>query len=1040
MLLFAGAILLAGPILALIALARINRNASERTEALSELSRRIESLEKHLAAMGRRVASIESAAPLAGSATAGATPAPSPAAPHAPVAPSPSTLPATHHARAADLEFELPAEPPVVAPPRPDPSPGAQPGPRPPSASDPSRRPAAPPPQPPAGTPPSPQAPVFSGSGRARPPSPPIDWERWIGVRGAAVVGAVALGLAGLLFFRYSIEHGLITPAMRVVLGTLTGLACVIGSEWLRGRGYKQTAEGVTGGGIVILYAAFWAAHVLYGLVPMAAVFVLMVLVTAACCLLAVRHGSLLVAVLGLVGGFATPLLLSSGEDRPIGLFGYVLLLDLGLLAVGHKRRWPSLGVLSLLGTVILQGLWIVMRMGPARLFLGLVILTVFALLFVLAGRLAGGREPRGTWVWSQIGAIAFPFLFAFYFATRVGLGPHLYPIAILLVLLDAGASWVAREQRVPALGTGTATASIVIVGAWLIGHTLTTPLAWELVAAATGIALVFHLFVERDPEPAGADGPAPAAIIAACGVFFVLLYASAVADVPMTPWLAGWAGLAALLYRHAACPERGLLQPVAAVGIGLGLSILVGHSGDPGFPAPPLFLALLLGASLALHAAAFLRRDSLVAEFADHAAALLPVLLLLGLMSAPFTRAQGPLPALGASLLLGFLAMAAATRLERGAWCAAAVGATFLVHIAWTFSRVGLRDRPREILTAFLVEAAAVVLYTAWPLLAARRFSADRLAWYAAALAGPLWFAPLRRLFVWGLGDGFIGVLPVALGALSLAAAYRARRAGPADEPIRTSALVWFAAVALCFVAVAIPLQLEKEWITIGWALEGLAVIALWTRLDHPGLKYFGLLLLGASTLRLVANVELLGYYPRSSVRIVNWLMYTYLVPAGALLVSAWLLKPREQARARSWEEGLYAGGRPAGAIGAGFAAILVVFFWINLAIADWFATGDRLQFDFGGPPAQRLTVSLAWGIYGLLLLGFGMARDAQGLRWLSLGLLLVTIGKVFLYDLASLRDLYRVASLLGLAVSLILVSLLYQRFVFRRERSGAS
>lgn len=128
MFLLAGGILLAGPILALIALARSNRNAVGRTEELSELSRRIESLEKHLAVMGRRVASLESAAAPAGPATAfsGASPV-SPAAPPSPVAPSPSTILATPHARAADLEFDLPAEPPVVAPQRPAPSPGAQP-------------------------------------------------------------------------------------------------------------------------------------------------------------------------------------------------------------------------------------------------------------------------------------------------------------------------------------------------------------------------------------------------------------------------------------------------------------------------------------------------------------------------------------------------------------------------------------------------------------------------------------------------------------------------------------------------------------------------------------------------------------------------------------------------------------------------------------------------------------------------------------------------------------------------------------------------
>ena len=53
--------------------------------------------------------------------------------------------------------------------------------------------------------------------------------------------------------------------------------------------------------------------------------------------------------------------------------------------------------------------------------------------------------------------------------------------------------------------------------------------------------------------------------------------------------------------------------------------------------------------------------------------------------------------------------------------------------------------------------------------------------------------------------------------------------------------------------------------------------------------------------------------------------------------------------------------------------------------------------------------TVSLAWAAYGLLLLGIGMARGSQGLRWVSLAFLMCTIGKVFLYDLGHLRDLYR-------------------------------
>ncbi len=995
------ACVVAGPVLALIALSRINRRGGVR-DRLQEEEGRLEAIETRLAALQRRLVTLERA-------VSGVSPA-APAPGVAPTAATTAHAPAGPFEPPPDVPFEPPSETPSAPPFWTAPPPGRE-------ASPPI------PPEPP------------------QPPAPSIDWERWLGIRGAAVVGAVALGLAGLLFFKYSIEQGLITPAMRVVLGTLTGLGCLVGAEWLRARGYRQTAEGISGGGVVILYAAFWAASVLYGLIGLPVAFILMVLVTAASCLLAVRHASLVIAVLGLVGGFATPLLLSSGADRPIGLFGYVLLLDLGLLAVGRKRAWPSLGLLALLGTVLMQGLWIFARMGPERLFLGLAILVVFALLFVVFGRMAGGTGSRLTWLWSQIGAIAFPFIFALYFAARVGLGPHLYPIAILLALLGAGASWIASEQGLPQLGVAAATASVVVVAVWLLQHSLTAALAWETVASAAGLALVFHLFVERNREPAGFDGPAPAAMIAACGTFGLLVLAAAAAEAPITPWLAGWAALAGLLYRHAAFPRRGVLQLVAACGIGLGLTFFhLAHFRSPDFPGSDLFLALLIGAALALQTIALLRRDTEVRRFADHAAALLPVLLLLGLTPARLTRSLMPPLALGTALILGVLVMLAATRLKAGRWCAAAVGATLLAQTAWTAGRVGLHEHPREVMSAFLVQVATVLVFTAWPLLASRQFAADRPAWRAAALAGPLWFGSLRRLFVYSFGSAFIGALPIALGALSLFAADRARRTWPSSDPVRKSAIVWFAAVALCFVAVAIPLQLDKEWITLGWALEGLAVIALWTRLDHPGLKYFGLALLAATTVRLVFNVEILGYYPRSAWRIVNWLMYTYLVPAAALLQSAAFLKPRERERARPWETAMYAGGHPVGAVGAGVAAILVIFVWINLAIADWFTLGTRLTVELGGPPAQRLTVSIAWGIYALLLLGFGMARDSSGLRWVSLCFLLITIGKVFLYDLGTLTDLYRVASLVGLAVSLILVSLLYQRFVFRKERRGAS
>jgi uncharacterized membrane protein len=178
------------------------------------------------------------------------------------------------------------------------------------------------------------------------------------------------------------------------------------------------------------------------------------------------------------------------------------------------------------------------------------------------------------------------------------------------------------------------------------------------------------------------------------------------------------------------------------------------------------------------------------------------------------------------------------------------------------------------------------------------------------------------------------------------------------------------------------------------------------------------------------------LAYYPRPEWRIVNWLAYTYLVPAAALVAAGRLLAERERARLRDWErQPLYAHPYPTGAVACGLSALLVVFVWINLAIADWFATGSTLTVSFGHMPARDLTTSIAWALYALVLLALGVMRQSAALRWTSLALLVVTIAKVFLHDLGELRDLYRVASLVGLAVSLFLVSVAYQRFVLGRD-----
>src|SRR5207237_17993 len=190
---------------------------------------------------------------------------------------------------------------------------------------------------------------------------PPINWEQLMGAKLFAWIGGLALFLGVAFFVKYSFEHNLISPELRVAIGFLAGIALVVGGTAVKRKENVVTAQTLCATGILILYAVTFACRSFYhfpffGLIP---TFALMSLITAAAFLLAVRLDALVVAVLGIAGGFLTPILLSTGQDNPLGLFGYIALLDIGLLAVARRKEWSSLPILGAVGTVLIQIAWV---------------------------------------------------------------------------------------------------------------------------------------------------------------------------------------------------------------------------------------------------------------------------------------------------------------------------------------------------------------------------------------------------------------------------------------------------------------------------------------------------------------------------------------------------------------------------------------------------------------------------------------------------------------------------------------------------------
>lgn len=851
---------------------------------------------------------------------------------------------------------------------------------------------------------------------------PTIDWEQWIGVRGAAVVGAGALGLAGLLLFKYSVEQGLLSPQIRVIAAVLTGLASILGSEPLRRRS-PAGANALAAGGIVVLYGAVWAANTLYSLVAAIPAVSLMVLITLVCGVLAVRRPSQVIAVIGLAGGFATPLLVAPTDAGPFGLFSYILLLDAGILWLALRQRWPVLGALAMLGTGLHQALWILVEMDAATAVLGLGVLGVFTVVFLATT----GTSTRATglaWRITEVGALVVPFLLALRFAGDTDLQPpaQLAALVVLLVLSGVVLGW--RQNR-PGMANGSIAGALGVVGVWLVNldSDPTGSALWIPVAIVAALPLIAQLAVELSLRAAERPSTADAVLLASLGGSCLLVVATATHSEAVWPFLVAWIVHATVLVRHGLrLPERGWTHLAAGLILGIGTLAVVPESDLPPTTVLVVFLALAVLAQLVVLA---LRQQSTV-RWTVHGAGAATAAMLFGTVLVPVdAQVPGAVVALATAAILGLGLLLVATHGSSGGWAITAVVMTALVHLTMVSISSTARGTGAP---ALAVLAAAVVLFSAWPLLTGVALRSTRRAWYGAAAAGPLWFLPMAIVWKDTFGDDALGLLPVGLAAVSVAMLASVRAVWKGDDPVRTEAVVWFAAAALGLVSIAVPLQLEREWITVGWAINAVAVLALWRRLDHAGLKYLGLVLLAAVTVRLVANPWVLSYHSAGGTILINWLAYTYLIPAVALLASAGLLRRFEVARLRSWEP-----ARPFAAPACGLAAVAVIFVWINLAIVHAFTASGSLQLTLERLPARDLTTSLAWAGYAVVLLVLGLSRSSRQLRWVSLALLVVTILKVFLHDLGELEDLYRVASLVGLAGSLIAVSIFYQRFAFR-------
>jgi hypothetical protein len=896
-------------------------------------------------------------------------------------------------------------------------------------------------------------APASSGESK-----PPINWEQFMGAKMFAWIGGLALFLGVGFFVKYSFDHDLISPAMRVTIGFLVGVGLLGGGVMVKRKALAVIAQTLCATGVLILYAVTFACHGLYhfpffGIVP---TFLLMTLITAVAFVLAVRLEAQVVAVLGMLGGFLTPVLLSTGRDNVWGLFGYIALLDAGLLAVVLHRRWNYLAPLGAAGTAIMQVAWAGRFFAAARYFEGNKILIPMAVLLGFVALFAGAvfrarRRGRtsGALTWSAVGLAGVAFSFAFFFLAFAPLAQRplllfgfafLVNLAVLaLVLLDARTAVV---QPLSGLVV------FLLLAIWTM-----TSLTTGLLYSALGLFLVFTVFHAGVPlalqRMKGAVLPAWwSHVFPALGLLLALGPVLQTTGLSFLVW--PFVFLIDVLAVSVAVLSATLL-PILVV---LVLTLVV--TGVWIFRIPetltglPASLWMLGGfAVFFLLASAWVVRKlagragegtapgelpNLAGQFAspELLRSLLPAssvtmpFLLLIMVTARLPIAD-PSPIFGLALLLIVLLLGVTKFLAIEVLPLVGLFAALALEHAWHFEHFDAASAARP-LTWYLVFYA---VFSIFPFVFRKEFAGKTIPWAAAALAGPFHFYLIHGLVKAAHPNPAMGLLPAAFAVPSLCALVVLGKTTSTASTARSGQLAWFGGVALFFITLVFPIQFDRQWITIGWALEGAALCWLFRRVDHPGLRLTGVGLLVVAFARLAVNPTVLSYHARSEVPIFNWYLYAYGIVTACLFAGAFLLAPpRHQIL-----------GRNAPPVLAALGTILA-FLLVNIEIADYFTAAGApvVTLEFSGNLARDMTYSVAWALFALLLLIVGIARRLAPVRYAGIGLLSVTLLKLFLHDLSQLNALYRIGALVAVAIVAMVASFLYQRFLSTGEDADAT
>ncbi len=797
--------------------------------------------------------------------------------------------------------------------------------------------------------------------------------ESRLGARWAVWVGGIALALGGVFMVKYSIDAGLLSPAVRLTLAALFGLLLMAAGEVIRRRAVPVIANEfqnamipgiLTAAGAVTLFGVAYAAYGIYDYIGTGTAFVLLAAISLATVGLSLLHGQAL-AGLGLLASLITPALVSSNEPRPWVLFGFLSIVWLATLLASRLRSWTVVPTLANAG-VGLWGLAYITAVAPFEprpvAFALLVMIVGVGLIWPGATEAAPAPEtPEGA---ERRGAVVGPW-------ERLFIPPHA-AISISAAVAATVLALLLISPAVAAVKYPVTEFAVVIAALAALGAfrpTAVYPAVLSALGAVVGVwSLTALSGVLAYLDPSLADALPAVVLPGRTAMFTAMLLAALFIGlggfvlsrrlVAHPQYSTLWAGIAAVV-------------PIALVA----MSFLM--TGNYSFDLPHGLFSLIAGAALLALADWLYRRDGAV-EARDTAAGLLVT----------------------GSFALFVLAL--------HAWTDGLV-TTLAIAVLGTAYTLATRVRTWPILPWMTGAAAIVVL--------------GRIAWEPTIVgAGNLGTTPVFNALLPGYG----------VPAVLLAGSAYFLRSWPG---IRVRNLLQALASLFVLLTLAILVRhamnggvLDSAVPTLGeqsiYTLLAIGASAIFMSLDmkspSPVFRYGGMGL-GVLSMLSVLSAHLLGLNPYFSGELLgripffDLLLIGYLLPGLGYAGLAWYARDK---RPLPYVMALAVSGA---VLAFAWASLTVRRVWQGENIAEW----------KGFLQGETYTYSVVWLLLGVLLLVLGSRFHAKSIRIASAVLVFVAVLKVFLIDMSNLEGFLRALSFIGLGGVLIGIGLFYQKIL---------